>query len=248
MAARHDTNKGERPLVWERPEPPNRPTPSPLSRDRIVRAAIELADADGLGEVSLRKVAAVLDAGPMRLYGYVATKEELLDLMVDAVYAEITPPEPTGADWRATLRSLAHRTRQAAQRHEWFVDLLGGRPHIGPNALAHLEATTSALDGAPNFDDIDTVMRAAGIVHSYTLGALRAEITERRAERASGMSEQQWQTTSGPYITRMLATGRYPTLARALHDATHPGTDATFEVGLDCVLDGIAARLGTRRR
>src|SRR5690349_7642531 len=61
-------------LIWERPEPPDRPLPAPLSRERIVRAAIRLADADGLAAVSLRKVAAALDVGPMRLYGYIATK------------------------------------------------------------------------------------------------------------------------------------------------------------------------------
>ncbi|MBT2233935.1 TetR/AcrR family transcriptional regulator C-terminal domain-containing protein [Nonomuraea sp. NEAU-A123] len=248
MAARRNTTEDEPALIWERPEPPHRPVPSPLSRARIVRAAIDLADTGGLDEVSLRKVAATLDAGPMRLYGYVATKDELLDLMVDAVYAEITPPEPTGEDWRTALRSLAHRTRQAALRHEWLADLLGGRPHIGPNALAHLEATMSALDAAPGFNDIDTVMRAAGTVHAYTLGALRTEITGRRAERASGMTEQQWQTASSPYFARMLATGRYPTLAKIMHEAAHPDTDTTFDTGLDCVLDGIATRLGSECR
>ena len=78
-------------LVWERPEPPDRPALAPLSRERIVRAAIGLADADGLEAVSLRKVAAALDVGPMRLYGYIASKDELFELMVDAVYAEILP-------------------------------------------------------------------------------------------------------------------------------------------------------------
>src|SRR6185437_1083339 len=95
-------------VVWERPEPPDRPVPAPLSRERLVRAAIQLADADGLDAVSLRKVAAALDVGPMRLYGYIATKEELLDLMVDAVYAEI---RPAGDGWRQVLRSLAEATR-----------------------------------------------------------------------------------------------------------------------------------------
>src|SRR3954464_16058522 len=124
-------------LVWERPEPARRPAPSPLSRDAIVRAAIGLADADGLTAVSLRKVGAALDAGPMRLYGYVSTKQELLDLMVDAVYGEISPPEP-GGDWRPALRTLAEQLRAAALRHEWFVELLGGAPPPGPNGPADL--------------------------------------------------------------------------------------------------------------
>src|SRR6204780_5654654 len=99
--------------VWERPEPPDRPVLAPLSRERIVRAAIGLADADGLVAVSLRKVAAALDVGPMRLYGYIATKEELLDLMVKAAHAAI---RPAGDGWRQVLRSLAEATRPAAPR------------------------------------------------------------------------------------------------------------------------------------
>jgi hypothetical protein len=80
----------------------------------------------------------------MRLYGYLSTKDELLDLMMDAVYAEITPPD-SGVDWRDALRSLANQTRQLAARHEWFADLLGRRPSLGPHALARLEATLAAL-------------------------------------------------------------------------------------------------------
>ncbi|MEV0194919.1 TetR/AcrR family transcriptional regulator [Nonomuraea sp. NPDC050691] len=243
MTARREAGEGEPTLVWERPEPPSRPTPSPLSRDRIVRAAIELADADGLEAVSLRKVAAALDAGPMRLYGYLSTKEELLDLMADAVYGEIPPPARTGDDWRGTLRSLAHGTRAAALRHEWFADLLSGRPHLGPHALAHMEASLAALDGAPGFDHIDTIMHAVETVNVYLIGAIQRQIAELRAERATGMDERQWQMASAPYLNRMLATGRYPMLARFMHDASHADAESAFEAGLQCVLDGIAARL-----
>lgn len=140
--------------VWDRPEPPTRPVP--LDRERIVAAAIALADEGGLEAVSLRKVAARLDVGPMRLYGYISIKEELFDLMVDEVYAEILPEQQPG-DWREVLRILAHRTRQAALRHEWLADLLGGRPALGPNALAVTEATLAPFDGLA---DLETVMRA----------------------------------------------------------------------------------------
>lgn len=233
--------------IWERPEPPSRPALSPLSRERIVRAAIELADQDGLAAVSLRKVGAALDAGPMRLYGYLSTKEELLDLMVDAVYAEIVLPAPPADDWRATLRLLAQRIRQAVHRHEWFADLIGGRPQIGPNALAYLEAVLATLNGAPGLDDIDTVMQAAHAVNAYIIGATRSEISELRAERATGLDERQWQLSLAPYLRQMLDTGRFPTLEKAMLDATHPGADQTFDLGLDYVLDGIAARVSTRR-
>ncbi|WP_246651480.1 TetR/AcrR family transcriptional regulator [Nonomuraea guangzhouensis] len=229
---------GEPLLVWERPEPTDRAAPVWLNRDLIVRAAIALADADGLAAVSLRKVAAKLDAGPMRLYRYMSTKEELLDLMVDAVYAEIHPPSP-GGDWRAALRTLARRTRQAALRHEWFADLLGGRPHLGPYALAHLEASMAALHGVPGFEDAGTVRDAVGAVRAYLVGAIRMEIAERRVERASGLTEHQWQRATSPYLTRMFATGRYPTLAWVVGDATHPSAATAFDTGLDLLLDAI---------
>ncbi|WP_186779203.1 TetR/AcrR family transcriptional regulator [Streptomyces salinarius] len=224
--------------VWDRPEPPNRPVP--LDRERIVAAAVALADEGGLAAVSLRKVAARLDAGPMRLYGYISTKDELFDLMVDAVYAEILPGERAG-DWREALRSLAHGTRRAALRHEWLADLLGGRPALGPNGLAVSEATLAALDG---LTDVDTVMRAVETVSAYFTGAIRREITDLRAERATGLSKSEWQRARGPHVTRMLATGRFPALARAVHDGTHVEAEESFATGLEWVLDAVATKLG----
>ncbi|ANZ36829.1 TetR family transcriptional regulator [Lentzea guizhouensis] len=223
--------------VWDRPEPPSKPSPVPLSRELIVGAAIRLADAGGLDEVSFRKVAAALNAGPMRLYGYVETKDELLDLMVDEVYGEITPPSPS-ADWRSGLKHVAHGLRDAARRHEWFIDLLSGRPHQGPNALVHMETTLATV----RFADIDQVLGAVGAVMAYVFGAVRGEITELRAERSSGMTEEQWQRASGPYMERMLATGRFPLLGRVMHESSDRDPVQVFETGLDYVLDGIATR------
>ncbi|KUN30039.1 TetR family transcriptional regulator [Streptomyces antibioticus] len=224
--------------VWDRPEPPTRPVP--LDRERIVAAAVALADEGGLDDVSLRKVAARLKAGPMRLYGYIATKEELFDLMVDEVQAEILPETRPG-DWRETLRVLAHRTRQTVLRHEWLADLLGGRPSLGPNGLAVTEARLAALDGLA---DVDIVMRAAEMVSAYTTGALRREVANLRAERATGLSKSDWQRANGPHVTRMLATGRFPALSKAVHEGTHVDAEESFETGLDWVLDAVAARLG----
>ena len=223
--------------VWDRPEPPTQPVP--LDRARIVAAAIALADEGGLDAVSVRKVAARLNAGPMRLYGYISTKEELFDLMVDEVQAEILPEERPG-DWREALRVLAHRTRLAALRHEWLADLLGGRPALGPNGLAVAEATLAALDGLA---DVDTVRRAVETVSAYFTGAIRREIADVRAERATGLSKRDWQRASGPYVTRMLATGRFPALARAVHDGTDVDAGTSFATGLDWVLDAVAAKL-----
>lgn len=223
--------------VWDRPEPPARPVP--LDRERIVAAAIALADEGGLEAVSLRKVAARLDAGPMRLYRYIATKEELFDLMVDEVYAEILPAGGPG-DGREALRALAHRTRQAALRHEWLADLLGGRAAMGPNGIAVSEATLSALDGLA---DIDTVMRAVETVSAYFTGAIRREIAHLRAERATGLSTHDWQRAAGPRLTKMLATGRFPALAQAVYDGTDVDAETSFTTGLDWILDAVDARL-----
>jgi AcrR family transcriptional regulator len=209
-------------VVWERPEPPVRRAPRALSRESIVRAAIAIADADGLAAVSLRKVGAALDAGPMRLYGYLSTKEELLELMVDAVYGEMMAAERGAAgDWRDALRAIARQTRHAA----------------------HLEASLAALEGTPGWNDIDVVLQAVKTVNSYVVGVLRAEAAERRAERDSGMTKAEWQAASSPYLFRMIATGRFPTLERVVRDATHPPAEIAFEQGLECVLDGVAARV-----
>ncbi|ASW57693.1 TetR/AcrR family transcriptional regulator [Plantactinospora sp. KBS50] len=223
--------------VWDRPESSHRPVP--LDRERIAAAAVALADEGGLAAVSLRRVAARLGAGPMRLYGHIATKDELFDLMVDKVHAEILPEELPG-DWREVLRVLAHRTRQTALRHEWLADLLGGRPTLGPNGLAVAEANLAALDGLA---DIDTVMRAVGTVSAYVIGAIRREVANLRAERATGLTKRDWQRASGPHLTKMLATGRFPVLAKAVYDGTDMNAEDSFTTGLDWVLDAVGARL-----
>jgi AcrR family transcriptional regulator len=223
-------------LVWERPEPPERPALAPLSRDRIVAAAIRLADSDGLAAVSLRKVAAALDVGPMRLYGYIDTKQELLELMLDAVYAEI---RPAGDDWRHVLRSVAEATRQAAHQHEWFADLIGGRPQLGPHTLAAGNAVAAAMNGV----DLDTVVPAIAAVNAYVIGAVRREIAERRTARATGTDQRQFQAAYGPYLSRTFAAGRYPALATFVRDGPHLTADQNFQTGLDYLLDGIEARI-----
>jgi len=242
MSARRKPRPSEA-LVWERPEPANRAAPSPLSRERIVRAAIALADEHGLGSVSLRKVGASLDAGPMRLYGYLSTKEELLALMLDAVYGEMAAPGPLEGDWKEALRTIAQRTRRSAHAHRWVIDLLGGRPPLGPHGLAYMEAALGALSGTPGFEHIDVAMQVIWTVNAYVIGAIRSEALERHAELESGLNETQWQHATSPYIQRMLATGQFPNLARVVKDANHPAPELMFAAGLNAVLDGLAARL-----
>jgi AcrR family transcriptional regulator len=234
-----DTAYGNAPLpVWERPEPQPRTAPVPLSRRKIAATAIRIADEHGLEGLSVRRIAKELGVGPMRLYDYVGNRSELLDLMVDAVYARIGEVGQH-AEWRATVFAIVHRTRDAALDHEWFADLLGARPHIGPHALAVGESTAEALSRAPGVRGIDDLQRAVSALNAFLVGALRTEITERRTARSTGTDVSAWQATLGPYLTRMLETGRYPTVARLVIDGTHLSAADTFHQNLTTILDGI---------
>jgi AcrR family transcriptional regulator len=212
-----------------------------LSREKITAAAIRLADAHGLESLSIRKIAKELGVGPMRLYDYVANRSELLDLMVDVVYARIADAD-RHSEWRATVLAIAHATREAALDHEWFADLLGGRPHLGPHALAVGEANAAALNRAPGVHGIDDVQRALGAINSFIIGAVRREVTERRTARSTGTDMAAFQRSLGPYLTRMLETGRYPTVARLVIDGAHLDAAETFDRNLIVVVDGIAGR------
>jgi len=226
--------------VWERPEPQPRAAPVPLSREKIAATAIRLADVHGLDGLSVRKIATELGVGPMRLYDYVSNRSELLDLMVDAAYARIA--EAGGqSGWRATVLSIARTTRVVALDHEWFSDLLGGRPHLGPHALAVGEATAAAFSQAPAVHDVDDLQRTLGAFNAFLAGALRREITERRTARATGTDVAAFQATHGPYLARMLETGRYPTINRLVVDGAHLDAEQTFEHNLTTVLDGITS-------
>jgi len=129
-------------VVWfDEPQPPS----GRLSRDRIVEAAIELADADVRGEVTMRAVAARLGSStPMSLYRYVGSKDGLTDLMLDRVTAEIAVPAE--GTWQERLRGLALSARAAVRRHPWFARLTFSRPPFGPHSLAMFDA---ALAGPP---------------------------------------------------------------------------------------------------
>jgi AcrR family transcriptional regulator len=224
--------------IWERPEPQPRAAPVPLSRAKIAAAAIRLADAHDLDGLSVRKIAKELGVAPMRLYDYVSNRSELLDLMVDTVYAGIAEAGQH-TEWRATVLAIAHATRDAALEHEWFADLLGGRPHLGPHALAVGEATAAALSQAPGIGDIDHLQRALGALNAFIIGALRSEVTERRTTRSTGTDVSAWQASLGPYLTRMLDTGRYPTVARLVIDGAHLNAEETFNQNLTTILDGV---------
>jgi AcrR family transcriptional regulator len=211
-----------------------------------VKAAIVLADADGLEAVSLRNVAARLGAGPMRLYAYTSTKEGLLDLMIDAVYLEMGRDAALRGEWRAVLRDLAVRLRSASMRHPWFIGLLGGRPHLGPNALAFQERVLAAVQRT--IPHIDEVLDAVRTMTAWAVGAVHMEANDLAAERRSGLDERAWQESIWPWLREQLDTGAYPTMSQVALEAKHATSDVTFERGIECVLGGIAARRPPRKR
>jgi AcrR family transcriptional regulator len=220
-----------------------------LSRAEIVGAAIAVADAEGPDAISMRRIARELGAGAMSLYWHVASKEELLYLMLDAIEAEIEVPDPSG-DWRADLRGYARSARAVMLRHRWAMDFLGGRPPSGPNSARNADRGLALL-GRLGLDPrltIDIVMTVA----TYVVGAVVREAQELRGEREqrhaeAGLTEQEIEAERARYRAWFLTHGRYPHLSRLMEADVDPDDPATrderFEFGLGCVLDGIAARV-----
>jgi AcrR family transcriptional regulator len=233
--------------VWARPERASRGPQPGMSRLEIVEAAIRIADAEGLEAVSMRRVASELGAGTMSLYRYVQSRDELIELMFDQVQGEHDlPAKPTG-DWRADLRLLAVQARAVALRHPWMPGLFVARPSIGPKSLWLMEFGLSAMDNLGL--DVDTGMGFGGMVNAFVRGFVQAELAETEALRRTGLTEDEWRAATGPYMQQVLATGRYPTIAKAMRDGDHhPDMDAAFASALDMVLDGMALRLGRHSR
>ena len=212
-----------------------------------------VADAEGPDAISMRRIARELGAGAMSLYWHVESKEELLDLMLESIEAEVEVPEPSG-DWRADLGAFAHRTRAAMSRHRWAIDFIGSRPPSGPADARNLERLLGLLDGLAQ-DDARLTMDIFGTVATYVMGAVMREAQEMRVQRdqeraAAAMTEEEIQATRERYRAWFEASGRYPRIVRLMESGVDPDDPATrderFQFGLDCVLDGIAARLAQR--
>jgi AcrR family transcriptional regulator len=224
-----------------------------LSRNDIVDTAITVADAEGTDGISMRRLARDLRVGAMSLYWYVESKEELHQLMLERVQAEIEAPEPSG-DWRADLTGYARNMRTALLRHPWAIDFLGIGPPSGPNDARNAERLIGALDGfvaAPL-----TVMWSLMTIGTYVMGAVLREIQELRWQRGADemtadMSEAEISGFLTEFDRRIRASGRYPHLTKILDSNIDPDApearDERFEFGLSCLLDGIAARIGARR-
>jgi AcrR family transcriptional regulator len=240
---------GSHGVIWVRPERAARgPAPS-LSREQIAGAAVALADTDGIEAVSMRALAVELGVGPASLYRYVARKDELIELMVDAVMGNDLQFE-VGGHWRDDLRSFAHGLRSMSLRHPWMAVLSAGLRSFGPNEAQIYERVLSAVDGLGL--EIDEMLVMIETLGSYVRGRVLEEISETEAVRRSGLDQEQWMQTQVPYIQSLVESGRYPLLTRVVFDATAPHDperlEHGFDLGLDCVLDGLATMLPGSRR
>lgn len=208
--------------VWLREPKPRRDA---LTRTRITAAAVELLDATDAAALTMRKLAERLDVAPPTLYWHVKTKDEVLDLALDAIFAEVTVPDRT-ADWPADVRTLVVRWRSTMLRHPWSPALLG-RPMLGPNVLARTEFLQSTLARAGL-----TGQALAAATHglaNLTIGSALTESTWRAEPQIS-------QAAAHAHINANAVT--YPTLAANAHLAD-PDSDALFAQAVDYFLAGL---------
>jgi AcrR family transcriptional regulator len=226
----------------------NRLAPA-LSRAEIVDAAIAVADAEGSDAISMRRIAQVLRAGTMSLYWHVANKEQLLDLMLDALMGEFDAPEPTG-DWREDLRKQARNERATLLRHAWVMDFIGGRPPLGPNTLLQMDRVLAALDGLGL--DVEAAVNILGTLRTYVMGSVLREMQEARIERdqeQAGVTAEVSEPMLAAWRNRLAADGRFTHVVRFIDAGIDPDAEETrderFEFGLDCVIDGLAAKIAT---
>ena len=211
-----------------------------LTRDDIVRAALDLADTEGFESVSMRNVARRLGAGAMTLYSYVESKDDLLDLMFDEIMGELLVPEPLPDGWRAALSAIARRTREVWLRHSWMASSVGERSSFGPNSMRHVEQSIAAIrDLGVGNDDSFLVL---GAVDDYTLGFTMRQVLQRASLGGDEPGAVEWRAAMERYWEEMIATGDFPNLEAIAGTDWEFAADARFEQGLEWMLDGIAAR------
>jgi AcrR family transcriptional regulator len=232
-----------RPTIWDRLDrPPRGPKPS-LTHDQIAEAAIEIADAQGIDAVSMRRLAERLGVATMALYRYVASKSDVFELMLDAVHTRITPPAEGG--WREISRAYAEQTRTVVLGHPWLIQVYARTPNVlTPNMVTLLERFLVSVDGLGI--DVDSMMAVFGTLNAFVRGATAAEVALRElAQREGWTSDHDMRMAYLPYIRRLMESGRYPTVTRYIVEGSNEDdSEWTFGFGLECVLDGLATRLG----
>jgi AcrR family transcriptional regulator len=192
--------------IWLRPERAAYGRPARRSRSQIAAAAVAIADRDGLDAVSMRRVAAELGTGAASLYRYVDNREDLLDLMTDAVGAEYDLAGPTG-DWQADLVAVAEQMRAIMLRHPWLAGLLPVRSPLGPNGLALLEYVLTVLAGHP-------AATSAKIEAFALMTAIAALFVQAEAAGDSAVRQR-----NAAFLQHAVSSGERPELARLLADS-----------------------------
>jgi AcrR family transcriptional regulator len=221
-----------------------------LTVEQIARAAIELADADGLERLSMRRVAQRVGVGTMSLYRYVPSKAELLDLMVDRVSGQTDREMPAGG-WRARLEHVARENRRLYEQHPWLLQVFPGRPPIGPGVIGKYEHELGCLEDAGLGDvEMDLVLT---LVLGYVRGAALSLVESARVVERTGLTDHEWWATMAPTLERVFDPERFPLAARIGEAASdHYGgaydPELAFEFGLERVLVGIEALVDERRR
>jgi AcrR family transcriptional regulator len=228
-------------LLWRTPTGGvSRPGPkSMLDVDRIVAAAVHVADTEGLAAVSMRRVASDLGVAAMTLYSHVPGKGELVDTMLGELYDD-EQVVTTGA-WRARLRTVAQANWDFFLRHPWALHLATGRPPLGPHLMRKYELELRAVDGL-GLSEVQMDLLVT-LINGFVRGAFGGA-RETAADQAGGTTARQWRETTAPYATQIFDPDRFPTAARvgptAVEELQAAGApERSFEFGLERLLDGI---------
>jgi AcrR family transcriptional regulator len=229
-----------------KPPKPHPPARLPLTRERVLAAAMTLADAGGIDALSMRKLAQQLGVEAMSLYKHVANKDDLLDGLVDQIFAQMTPPSPHD-DWRVGLRARADSVRQALLRHRWAAPLIESRVSPGPARLRHHDRVLGALRGA-GFS-VALAYSAFLTIDSYIYGFVLQEVWwpfshDERPEVIDALRPA-ISPTEYPHLVEVmnLVMAQTSPPDRDL-TAVASSYDADFSFGLDLILDGLARALG----
>ncbi|MEE1755720.1 TetR/AcrR family transcriptional regulator [Streptomyces sp. SP18CS02] len=233
-------------LLWGTGERPGRGPKRGLTLDRIVTTAIEVADAEGMDAVSMRRLSTELGVGTMSLYRYVPGKAELLDLMLDRVQgAPLDSPEPPPTEWRAAADAMARSHLALYRRHPWLLKVNQARTVLGPSAVRGLEYALRGLRGM-GLSDPETISVMIS-VQSFATGIARMEIQTVEAAKETGVSDEDFWKSQEPVLSRAMTSGDFPLMAALSEDAFSVDFDH-FEFGLRCLLDGLESLVERRQR
>ncbi|MFE9423532.1 GntR family transcriptional regulator [Kitasatospora sp. NPDC006697] len=224
------------------PQPGRPASPSSLSRQRIVRAAITVADAEGLAAVTMRRLATELGAAPMALYRHLASREELGDLMADQVLGDYPMPPDSLTGWRPRLEVLAMRQWEIFRRHPWLSGTISlTRPTPLPNALKHGEWVVASLDGCRL--DPAAKLYIHILMFAFVRGMavnLDLQAADRRGDQ---LTDEEWMATQEGRLDEVFASGRFPSFAKVLGELDGDGfdydLDQLFAFSLARTLDGL---------